>query len=257
MGEYGDIEIQWKTKYQSDGVTPVTDKKTNTERVVSPPMQLVPKFQGEWGGWCFENLDGFWTYQGADTDIREGVKIEVVLELGGKKNNGSRYMDIASVKQIQNNSDTPPVEAQQAQPLSNSAPNQPQTLSAQSQQGIDGQLTARDLSIREQAYYNNLNPDILDRLPQPQQDALLTAYFDTAMLIMRESVRKRALTKLAESKVIEEAWEDGEPDSPMVKAVQEVGGIVESVTPKIETPASDGDRIIDFGQAENVEQLPW
>ena len=256
MGEYGDIEIQWEPVFRSDNVTPVTSKD-GTQIQNSPPMELRVKVQSSFGNnsWAFEDLDGFWSYRGNPADIEVGALAKVVLSLGGYKSNGTRYQNINSYIALE----TPAVAAQtqQAQPPSNSTPNQPQTLSAQSQQGIDEQLTARDLSIREQAYYNNLNPDILDRLPQPQQDALLTAYFDTAMLIMRDSVRKRALKKLAETEVIEEAWEDGEPDSPMVKAVQDVGGIVESVTPKIETPANDGDRIIDFGQAENVEQLPW
>ena len=71
-----------------------------------------------------------------------------------------------------------------------------------------------------------------------QQEALLVAYFDTAMLMMRDSVRERALAKLNESELPEI------PDTPMVNAAIQAGGVVTSVE---SAPPP----------AEDVTELPW
>ena len=71
-----------------------------------------------------------------------------------------------------------------------------------------------------------------------QQEALLVAYFDTAMLMMRDSVRERALVKLNESELPEI------PDTPMVNTAVQAGGVVTSVESAT-------------APAEDVEQLPW
>ena len=58
------------------------------------------------------------------------------------------------------------------------------------------------------------------------------------MLMLRDSVRERALAKLNESELPQI------PDTPMVNAAIQAGGVVTSV--ESTTPA-----------AENVETLPW
>jgi hypothetical protein len=221
--EYGTIEINWQPVMKPDGSQVVS--KDGTPIVESLPMVLTPKLQGEYGGWAFEDLDGFWTYRGAVTDIVQGVESEVVLSLGGHKQNGTRYQNINRIKSL--GGAGTPAQGQQQTWQDNNAPAPTAPLSGD----------ARNDSIREQAFFNNLNPDILAQLPAEQQEALLVAYFDTAMLMMRDSVRKRALTKMNESELPEI------PDTPMVNAAVQAGGVVTSV--ESATPAED------------VEQLPW
>ena len=222
--EYGTIEINWQPVMKPDGSQVVS--KDGTPIVESLPMVLTPKLQGEYGGWAFEDLDGFWTYRGAVTDIVQGVESEVVLSLGGHKQNGTRYQNINRIKAI--GMAAAPGQQQQGSFQSSNAPAPTAPLSGD----------ARNESIREQAFFNNLNPEILAQLPAEQQEALLVAYFDTAMLMMRDSVRKRALAKMNESELPEI------PHTPMVNAAVQAGGVVtsvESTTPPL----------------ENVEQLPW
>ena len=97
--EYGTIQIDWQPILKADGVSPVISKD-GTPLVQSPPMTLTPKLQGEYGGWAFEDLDGFWTYQGAATNIVQGAPSEVVLSLGGHKQNGTRYQNISRIKAL-------------------------------------------------------------------------------------------------------------------------------------------------------------
>ena len=222
--EYGTIQIDWQPVLKPDGSQVVS--KDGTPIVESPSMTLTPKLQGGYGGWAFEDLDGFWTYQGAPTNIVQGAPSEVVLSLGGHKQNGTRYQNISRIKSL--GGAGTPAQGQQQTWQDNNAPAPAAPLSG------DG----RNESIREQAFFNNLNPDILAQLPAEQQEALLVAYFDTAMLMMRDSVRKRALTKMNESELPEI------PDTPMVNAAVQAGGVITSV--ESTTPA-----------AENVETLPW
>ena len=222
--EYGTIQIDWQPVLKPDGSQVVS--KDGTPIVESPSMTLTPKLQGGYGGWAFEDLDGFWTYQGAPTNIVQGAPSEVVLSLGGHKQNGTRYQNISRIKSL--GGAGTPAQGQQQTWQDNNAPAPTAPLSGD----------ARNDSIREQAFFNNLNPDILAQLPAEQQEALLVAYFDTAMLMMRDSVRKRALTKMNESELPEI------PDTPMVNAAVQAGGVITSV--ESTTPA-----------AENVETLPW
>ena len=222
--EYGTIQIDWQPVLKPDGSQVVS--KDGTPIVESPSMTLTPKLQGGYGGWAFEDLDGFWTYQGAPTNIVQGAPSEVVLSLGGHKQNGTRYQNISRIKSL--GGAGTPAQGQQQTWQDNNAPAPTAPLSGD----------ARNDSIREQAFFNNLNPDILAQLPAEQQEALLVAYFDTAMLMMRDSVRKRALSKMNESELPEI------PDTPMVNAAVQAGGVITSV--ESTTPA-----------AENVETLPW
>jgi hypothetical protein len=223
--EYGTIEINWQPVMKPDGSQVVS--KDGTPIVESLPMVLTPKLQGEYGGWAFEDLDGFWTYRGAVTDIVQGVESEVVLSLGGHKQNGTRYQNINRIKAT--GMSTAPGQQQQGSFQSSNAPAPTAPLSG------DG----RNESIREQAFFNNLNPEILAQLPAEQQEALLVAYFDTGMLMLRDSVRKRALAKMNESNELGIEV----PDTPMVNAAIQAGGVVTSV--ESATPAED------------VQQLPW
>jgi hypothetical protein len=224
--EYGTIQIDWQPVLKPNGEQVVS--KDGTPIVESPPMILTPKLQGGYGGWAFEDLDGFWTYRGAATDIVQGAESEVVLSLGGHKQNGTRYQNITRIKSL--GGAGTPAQGQQQTWQGNNAPAPAAPLSSD----------ARNESIREQAFYNNLNPEILAQLPADQQEALLTAYFDTAVLMMRDSVRKRALGKLEQTN---EPQLDT-PDTPMVNAAVEAGAkviSVESAPPPL----------------EDVQQLPW
>ena len=220
--EYGTIEIDWQPVLKQDG-SEITSKD-GTPIVQSPTMRLIPKLQGQYGGWAFEDLDGFWTYQGAPTDIVQGVESQVVLSLGGRKANGTRYQNISRIKALAGGDVTG--QQPQGSGQGNDSPAAVAPLSSDS----------RNDSIREQAFYNNLNPEILAQLPPDEQEALLGAYFDTALLMMRESVRKRALSKLNQPN----EPELDVPDTPMVNAALEAGARVISVEP-----------------LEDVEQLPW
>ena len=226
--EYGTIEIDWQPVLKPNGEPVVS--KDGTKIVQSPPMILTPKLQGEFGGWAFEDLEGFWTYQGAATNIVQGAESEVVLSLGGHKLNGKRYTNINKIEAL--GVPTAPVQTQQGLGQSSNEAAPVASLSG------DDRETRRNNSIREQAFFNNLNPEILAQLPAEQQEALLVAYFDTAMLMMRDSVRERALAKLNESELPEI------PDTPMVNAAVEAGAKVISVE---SAPPP----------AEDVTELPW
>lgn len=228
--EYGTIQIDWQPVLKPNGEQVVS--KDGTPIVESPPMILTPKLQGGYGGWAFEDLDGFWTYQGAATDIVQGAESEVVLSLGGHKQNGKRYTNINKIKAL--NVSTAPVQTQQESGQSSNAVAPVASLSG------DDRETRRNNSIREQSFYNNLDHEILAQLPADQREALLTAYFDTAMLMMRDSVRKRALSKLDQPN----EPELDVPESPMVNAAVEAGAKVISV--ESAPPPT-----------EDVEQLPW
>lgn len=224
--EYGTIQINWQPVLKPNGEQVVS--KDGTPIVESPAMTLTPKLQGGYGGWAFEDLDGFWTYRGAATDIVQGAPSEVVLSLGGHKQNGTRYQNISRIKAL--GGAGTPAQGQQQTWQGNNAPAPAAPPSGD----------ARNESIREQAFYNNLNIEVLALLPADQQEALLVAYFDTAMLMMRDSVRQRALAKL-------EQQDDPRlnvPDSPMVDAAIEAGAKVISVE---SAPAP----------AEDVTELPW
>ena len=224
--EYGTIQIDWQPVLKPNGEPVIS--KDGTPIVESPVMTLTPKLQGGYGGWAFEDLDGFWTYRGAATDIVQGAESEVVLSLGGHKQNGTRYQNISRIKAL--GGAGTPAQGQQQTWQGNNAPAPAAPPSGDS----------RNESIREQAFYNNLNIEVLALLPADQQEALLVAYFDTAMLMMRDSVRQRALAKL-------EQQDDPRlnvPDSPMVDAAIEAGAKVISVE---SAPAP----------AEDVTELPW
>ena len=171
--EYGTIQIDWQPVLKPDGSQVVS--KDGTPIVESPSMTLTPKLQGGYGGWAFEDLDGFWTYQGAPTNIVQGAPSEVVLSLGGHKQNGTRYQNISRIKSL--GGAGTPAQGQQQTWQDNNAPAPAAPLSGDGRKMNESEL-----------------PEI--------------------------------------------------PDTPMVNAAVQAGGVITSV--ESTTPA-----------AENVETLPW
>ena len=197
-------EIEWDAVLNEDGSQKTA--KDGMGIVASEPMLVTPKLQGEFGGWILidtaSGMDiegGFWENPRRPTKapLEVDVPVLVTLSLGGKKSTGKRYQNINDVE---------PAPGSQPQ-----TPNQPTQVATQPSQSVSGTYTPapatatpvgidRDSSIREQAFFNNLTPAMLDLLPPEQQAAFIRAYFDTGMLMMRPAVRKRALDTLEEGK---------------------------------------------------------
>ena len=191
--DYPKHEIKWNKVFDNKGEQVFS--KDGAAIVSSDELLLTPKLLASSGNWVFTDtasgidLDGYWNPPRRPTSVQLAVNVPalVTLNLGGTKNDGSRYRDITDVKAAPAGVAQPATESVQeavsrlqAQP----APTSQQLLSV----GID-----RDSSIREQSYFNNLNPELLVQLPAEQQEAMLSAWFDTGMLMMRPSVRKRAI----------------------------------------------------------------
>ena len=173
-------------------------------------MLLTPQLQGQYGGWTFkdtatqEDIDGFWglPQRPTVTQLEVGVPVLVTLSLGGYKQTGDRYQNISDIR---------PAPAGQAQPatqtvqeaVSGLLPPPPVTATPV---GID-----RDSSIREQAYFNNLTPEMLDELEPHERAAFKRAWVDTGLLMMRPSVRKRALEIMQQEPDVKEI----EPSPPV------------------------------------------
>ena len=212
--EYSDQpkkQIEWHAVKNQDGSQ--VKSKDGMGIVASEPLLLTPKLQGEFGGWILmdtaSGMDiegGFWENPRRPTKapLEVDVPVLITLSLGGKKSTGKRYQNINEVEPAQANGS--PGSTQNLQNAVNDLSGNAQNV----REAVNNLLppTAavtplsvdRDTSIREQAFYNHLNTDVLSQLPDEQQEALLVAYFDTAMLMLRPSVRSRALGALEESK---------------------------------------------------------
>jgi hypothetical protein len=227
--EYPKYEIEWKKVFDNKGEQVFS--KDGAAIVTSGELLLTPKLLASSGNWVLTDtasgidVEGYWNPPRRATQVQLAVDVPalVTLQLGGTKNDGSRYRDITDVKAAPAGVAQPATESVQeavsrlqAQP----APTSPQLLTV----GID-----RDSSIREQAFYNHLNPELLRQLPAEQQEALLGAWFDTAMLMLRPSVRKRAIDILQR-----------EPDVKEIEA-----------SPPVEQ------KITEINADEDVTQLPW
>lgn len=198
--DYPSIEIDWKPALNKDGSQATS--KDGTGIVTSDPLLLTPQLQGQYGGWTFkdtateEDVKGFWGLPQRPTtaQLEVGVPVLVTLSLGGYKQTGDRYQNISDIR---------PAPGTQAQPATQSVQEAVSGLSPQpvpvTPVGVD-----RDTSIREQAFFNNLTPAMLDLLPPEQQAAFIRAYFDTGMLMMRPSVRERAIEILEQEKDVKE-----------------------------------------------------
>ena len=211
--DYPKYEIKWN---------PVKDKDENqvfskdgAGLVTSGELLLTPKLLASSGNWVFTDtasgidVDGYWNPPRRPTSVQLAVNVPalVTLQLGGTKNDGSRYRDITDVKSAPVGVAEPAVESVQeavSRLSTEPAPTSPQLLTV----GID-----RDSSIREQAFYNHLNPELLLQLPAEKQEALLSAWFDTAMLMQRPSVRKRALEIMQQEPDVKEI----EPSPPVTQ----------------------------------------
>lgn len=250
MTTENNIVLDWKQSVYANGNEKVADD--GTKIVHTDPIVLTPEAESKWGNWKFKNLEGWWGWRGAKNLIQKDVAIEVTLELGKQNQNGKRYHNILTVEQT----DEQP--SSNVNPNANItskeewiAPNDPLIVPVPLQ-GVEDIGTSA--SIREQAFYNHLNPEILKLLPQNKQNALLSAYYDTAMTMMRKSVRDRAIEvskqvdEETEEKVEEETitvngvFNDVVEDSPSVAKAKELGGKV------IENTADDNEEITD---------LPW
>jgi hypothetical protein len=222
--EYPSIEIDWQPALDNNGNA--INAKDGTPIVISEPMKLTPKIQGQFGGWAFEDVKGFWSLppSAPSTAITVGVPAMVTLSLGGHKSTGGRYeniWDIAPVSASQATGEAPQAGAG--------------TLQAEKITEFVDRDAQRNESIREQAFYNHFNVEAVDRLSEPQQDAMWVAYFNTAMKMMSPLVQKRAIAALeAATQAQADAQENG--NSPMVQAAVDAGGTI------IE---------------ETVEKLPW
>ena len=202
-------QIEWHAVKNQDGSQ--VKSKDGMGIVASEPLLLTPKLQGEFGGWILmdtaSGMDmegGFWENPRRPTKapLEVDVPVLITLSLGGKKSTGKRYQNINDVEPAP--AGQSPIVTQSVQEavgdlLPPSAPITPV--------GVD-----RDTSIREQAFYNHLNPELLRQLPAEQQEALLVAYFDTAMLMLRPSVRSRALGALEESNSEQQAAPEPIPE---------------------------------------------
>lgn len=201
-------EIEWHAVKNPDG----SQKTTNDGMgIVASEMLVTPKLQGEFGGWILIDTEsgmdiegGWWEHPRFPTKapLEVDVPVLVTLSLGKKKTNGSRYQNIDEV----NPAAYQPSQGDTQRPQGLSGTNSPRPVPV-TPVGID-----RDSSIREQAFFNNLTPAMLDLLPPEQQAAFIRAYFDTGMLMMRPSVRERALDMLEESKSEQQAAPEPIPE---------------------------------------------
>ena len=201
-------QIEWFAVLNQDG-SPVKSKD-GMDIVQSKSLLLTPKLQGEFGGWILMDTEsgmyiegGFWENPRRPTKapLEVDVPVLITLSLGGKKSTGKRYQNINDVE---------PAPGTQPQ-----TPNQPTQVAIQPPQGGSGTyspppVTAtpvgidRDSSIREQAYFNNLSPEMLNELEPHERAVFKRAWVDTGLLMMRPSVRKRALETMEQEKNVTE-----------------------------------------------------
>ena len=230
--EYPSIEIDWQPALDNDGNA--INAKDKTPIVISEPMKLTPKVQGQFGGWAFEGVKGFWSLppSAPSTAITLGVPAMVTLSLGGHKSTGGRYENIWNIE---------PVSASEASTQTPQA--EAGTLQSEKIMECVDKEAQRNESIREQAFYNHFNVEAVDRLGEPEQDAMWIAYFNTAMKMLSPLVQKRAIAALEEAREAQanraNLQENG--NSPMVQAAVDAGGTI----------------IPDSEPEEIVETLPW
>ena len=227
--QYQTMEIEWKPALDDNGNQILAKDKTPI--VNSDPLVLTPSYQGQYGGFAFQGVDGIWSLpMGSPANALEiGIPVLVVLSLGGFKSTGNRYLNI---RRIQPAGDNEPA-------FSSQIPNSPNSVSTASQQNpqeasdLQGTSPASlstdtGTSIREQVYFKGIctvSPEIFRTLPADRQAAMLEAFWDTGLLLMRDSVRKRALAKV----------------SPMVQAAVNAGAKI----------------IEEDGEKFEVENLSW
>ena len=222
--------------------------KDGTVTLVTEPMIIVPKRKSNfnddvWGisEWdadgATRNINGWWSWNGTQSLMQRDVPVEAVLSLGGFKATGTRYENLMNVKAItgsQPNTNGSYVEKEISVPAT-----------AQDYQQQAGKRDSdRNESIREQAFFNNLDAELLHLLPPERQEAFLSAWFDTGMLMLRPMVRERAESKMGLKKadeiieqgnaaLEEEGWPKANPSAP------------DTTDPSGPSPAQGGQ--LDFG----------
>ena len=259
--QYNNYEPDWKVATTKDGKEIIKKDKQGQEHktYVSDELILRVKTLGQYGGsWLLEKtdgqgLEGFWSNNFLTLSV--GKTYKMVLGLGIPNANGKRYKNIITAYEQE--------ESQQPEITSKEEYVAPEEL-VQEKTPYQQAEAKRNQSIREQAFYNNLNYEILECLPIEKRSALLKAYFDTGMLMLRPEVRERALELMNEIISAEEAKKQMEEEqalekddvtteetlSPSVAKAVELGGkIIEPKEEKEETTTTDDN--------EEVTELKW
>ena len=83
--QYQTMEIEWKPALDDNGNQILAKDKTPI--VNSDPLVLTPSYQGQYGGFAFQGVDGIWSLpMGSPANALEiGIPVLVVLSLGGFK----------------------------------------------------------------------------------------------------------------------------------------------------------------------------
>tara|TARA_A100001201_G_scaffold43158_1_gene43958 strand:- start:388 stop:948 length:561 start_codon:yes stop_codon:yes gene_type:complete len=185
----------------------------------------------------------------------------VNLRLGNTKETGTRYMDIVSVKPTNEK----PLSAETNSENHEQATNTNETHKiGETMQGLPDIGTSA--SIREQSFFNHLSYEILECLPIEKRSALLNAYFDTALLLMRENVRKRALKLMREIEFAqnEEQGNFSEDESDLVQHAEKLGAKIVEEKQNTTEPTNNQEseekpkQTVETDEpAEEVIDLPW
>ena len=216
------------------------------------------KTLGQYGGsWLLEKtdgqgLEGFWSNNFLTLSV--GKTYKMVLGLGIPNANGKRYKNIITAYEQE--------ESQQPEITSKEEYVAPEEL-VQEKTPYQQAEDKRNQSIREQAFFNNLNYEILECLPVEKRSALLKAYFDTGMLMLRPEVRERALElmneiisaeeakkQMDEEQVLEKDDTTESTQADMVAKAVELGG-------KIIEPKEETEETTTTDDNEEVTELKW
>ena len=258
--QYNNYEPDWKVATTKDGKEIIKKDKQGQEHktYVSDELILRVKTLGQYGGsWLLEKtdgqgLEGFWSNNFLTLSV--GKTYKMVLGLGIPNANGKRYKNIITAYEHQ--------ETQQPEITTKEEYVVPEEVQEE-KTPYQHEQDKRNESIREQAFYNNLNPEILSLLPEEKQAALLHAYFDTAMLMQRPDVRQRSLTimnEIIEARQVEEEMQEQQvlekddttqsTQADMVAKAVELGG-------KIIEPKEETEETTTTDDNEEVTELKW
>ena len=256
---YNNIELPWKPVLNPDGSERLNNKQ---EKIVETgDIVLEPSGIGKFGGWRFKGVDGHWMYNGSPNAIVEGVPILVNLRLGNTKETGTRYMDIVSVKPTNEQPLSAETNSENHEQVTNT--NETHHLS-ETMQGLPDIGTSA--SIREQSFFNHLSADLLPFFTEPQQAALLSGYYDTALHLMRENVRKRALKVYQNTEILinEEQGNFSEDESELVQHAEKLGAKIVEEKQNTTEPTNNQEseekpkQTVETDEpTEEVQDLPW
>ena len=259
--QYNNYEPDWKVATTKDGREILKKDKAGMEHktYVSEELILRVKTLGQYGGaWLLERpdgqqVDGF--YSNNFLTLVVGKTYKMVLGLGIPNAKGQRYKNIITAYEQE--------ESQQPEITSKEEFVAPEEI-VQEKTPYQEAEEKRNQSIREQAFYNNLNYEILECLPIEKRSALLKAWFDTGMLMLRPEVRERALELMNDILSAEEAKKQMQEEqalekddvtteetlSPSVAKAVELGG-------KIIEPKEETEETTTTDDNEEVTELKW